>query len=142
MIRAVLFACSVLFPHAVVAEAFICTGDQATGFKLKNEDWRLVNFKPPSFVVSRSSGVDGFKWDVRETGNEAPGMGCEYDFNEPGYLVCGGVGDFKMNRRNLRFIYTLAFGYVNRNVAPGSGVLDDLVGITIGKCTPIGSPAP
>ena len=128
----------VLLPYAAPAETFLCTGEQATGFRFSNDKWRLANFEP-SFVVSRSSGEDGFKWDVRESGadsGDTPAMGCEYDFNTYGYLDCGGVGDFKMNRRNMRFIYTLAFGYVNQGVAPGSGSLDEQVLIAIGTCAP------
>ena len=78
------------------------TEEKTTGFKLAEGEWRSVDFKSATiYVISRAS--DGkYKWEVRESGDEHPRMGCEEDFDEHGYLRCEvGIGDLYMNKKNI-----------------------------------------
>lgn len=109
---------------AFAEEAYVCVADLATGFvldKAKNE-WRASTFSGPldKFVVSKAKPPEGaFRpqktaWEVKATGERVSQIWCTDDFNEFGNLICRGLtGDFRMNKNNLRFLYSYHMGYWN-----------------------------
>ena len=96
------------------------------GFKYnKNSNkWEEAKFDVDEkrYIVTREKSQKvGRKvaWTVKEYNQQETALICEDDFNPFGNLFCGG-GIFRMNRFNLRYIYTL-IGYYNSNIIDDKG---------------------
>lgn len=79
-------------------------------------------------------------YQVTQVGENEPTFWCKYDFNSYGLLHWQGIlgiGDFKFNKKNLRFMRAYIVGYIN--VIPGGTAKEsgDTPMIEIGKCSPI-----
>jgi hypothetical protein len=112
--------------YAANADSYICTAERSIGFKYnKNSNkWEEAKFDVDEkrYIVTREKSQKvGRKvaWTVKEYNQQETALICEDDFNPFGNLFCGG-GIFRMNRFNLRYIYTL-IGYYNSNIIDDKG---------------------
>ena len=106
-----------LISTAVLAdESYLCIGEHATGFAFneKNQTWITTTFQENKWMVKKSDDPQ-IKWQVFEFGKDFPIAMCEQDFNESGNLFCDGIAQFRMNKKNLRYLYIYPFGYWSDN---------------------------
>jgi len=111
----IVFLC--LLGSATVAhgEQYLCVAEHASGFsyyELSN-GWRPAEFSTQSKYVVSASPSEAHVYEVKELGKDRVISRCKDDFDEWGYLDCHGIKDFKLNRKNLRFLAIYPFGYVN-----------------------------
>jgi hypothetical protein len=85
----------------------------STGFSFdrKTKEWSPGQFtlKKSKYIVKRDSPTS---WVVVTHGEDFPFAWCDKDFSDAGFLRCSGVEQFEMNRKNLRFMNSYLFGYV------------------------------
>jgi hypothetical protein len=123
-----------LFPAISPATAYLCLPRETVGFKY-NEDlkyWKKADLKTSAkYIVSRSQ-YKNFAWEVKHYGQKEPFSLCKDGFNDLGYLFCENAGEFRMNKKNMRYIRTYILGYYNCNVEDETGkILNE-----DGNCTP------
>ena len=140
--RHMLIGLFLLLPATAWAESYLCVSDLSTGFYFHqgSNTWSNVQFTADEkFIVGREANSDN--WVIRQIGFKYPIVDCANDFSDLGALDChGGLNEFRMNKRNLRFLWVYAVGYWT-NVVPGTPneVLEegsDTPRLTIGKCSP------
>jgi len=122
-------------------EKYLCVAERATGFAYNeiSKSWENMNFKTDAKYIISKSNAKGYSFKVTKVGEDNPEFECEKGFNEYGYLLCGeGIGEFKFNKKNGRFIKVYLFGYFN--VLPEVNKFTDKSSDTpfmeIGKCSP------
>lgn len=135
-----------LLPAVASAESYLCIEDHATGFRFNTAQniWQQSNFNSNRKYLVKPNADQSLKgkWIVLEIGDHAPLAWSERDFTSVGALRCeGSLGEFAMNRKNLRFVRTYIFGYWT-DAIPGEQNGTSLEGkdtplIGIGKCSPI-----
>jgi len=128
------------FSEVLGEERYICFPDHRTGFKYdaSSKNWEQANFKSDHKYIISKSDDKRFTFEVKETGKNFPTFSCKEGFNEHGYLMCQGIGEFKFNKKNGRYILTFSVGYYN--VLPDTDFSTDEKSdtpyIEIGKCSP------
>lgn len=137
MRRLLAIAAVAMIPTMARAEGFICAIEKMTGFSKKSGSWQTATFNvdDQKFVVRRSTRqTEQVKWEVVDLGRSNPIIWCKEDFNSVDNLFCDGIGEFRMNRKTLRFLYVYPFGYFF--FEPGEeGANTPAIGI--GKCSPM-----
>lgn len=135
-------AASLLWASAAQAESYLCVADKSAGFYFdkQSKTWDTTTFKAgQKYLVVRgkaegdSSGAAA--WLVKEVGEESAAAVCDRDFNEYGYLHCSGFHEFRMNRKNGRFLMAYFIGYVSAGIVGKEG--EDTPNMAIGKCSRI-----
>jgi hypothetical protein len=146
-----------LWPLHAVAEQWLCTEDNATGFSFKMGVWGVQTFTSGRIYIVRPllmNEKDGFlikedsTYGVYEQGSSYPFIGCTDSFSliegnplnqkmPSGYLYCKSqIRGFSFNKWNLRFTQVYNSGYVN--VVPGVNDITDQSSntpfISIGRC--------
>ncbi|CAN1517817.1 hypothetical protein MCEMSEM23_00987 [Rhabdaerophilaceae bacterium] len=126
-------------------ERWLCVTDAATGFSfdLESKRWRATHFRsedkwiirrPDENDISRLKRMRQAKtpqWIVAHFGGGQTGGFCSDDFRED-ELTCGiFFGQLKFNRKLLRFITTVDFGYVTPVEIEGT----DTPYMQIGRCS-------
>lgn len=116
----------------VYAEAYLCVGDQATGFSFNTstKEWSQTKFnvKDAKYILSKGSE----KWEWKKIG-EKNGIECDSSFSEYGYMNCESFTKIQFNKKTLRYISTYTIGYVNIGITRKEG--NDTSSIEIGKCS-------
>ena len=125
---------------SLAADTYLCVVDAMTGFSIdKNTNrWRTTNFTAEKKVLFTRSKSGKVAWEVTEVGSSLPDAVCEKDFNEGGNLFCSGLGEYKLNKQQLRFLYVYPFGYWdvdNKSDLFKEGRNTPAMGI--GKCSPL-----
>jgi hypothetical protein len=128
------------FVEVKAEEKYLCVAERSTGFAYNefSKSWESTNFKTDAkYMISKSSDKgDSFK--VTKIGDDYQEFECQKGFNEYGYLLCEGVGEFRFNKKNKRFIKIYPIGYYN--VLPEINKVTDKSSdtpfIEIGKCSP------
>ncbi len=131
------------------ADRYLCVAENSAGiaFDKTSERWTATVFKADQKVIVAKATDDekkkakGATWTVKPIGSDLPESICENDFNDAGYLYCTGFVDFKLNRKNLRYLSIYTIGYIT----DVQGETNSLFGkegsntpaITAGKCSPI-----
>jgi hypothetical protein len=131
--------------YAVVADAYLCVADMSAGIRFDKSarKWDSTRFNASEkLVVSRASGELAKKFErvVKEVGSSSPKFWCKDDFNQAGYLYCTGLGDFRFNHRNGRYISTYMIGYVTDRLEQdtvGDQEGENTPALTAGKCSPL-----
>jgi len=127
-------------------EAFLCIPNAATGFHYneKNNEWETTSFNVDHKYLIIRAPLDylgpwaGSAWIVKKFGENDVFMGCENDFNEPGFLFCEGfVADISFNRFNLRYLYSYMVGYYNSATPTNAKEGRDTPVVEIGTCSPL-----
>ncbi len=136
-----------LSASAYAAESYLCVADMATGFKFdeNRKEWETATFKESQKYLVRKSKRKEFVWEVKQVGKSAELVFCNDDFNEVGSLVCESLGStiaFRMNKLNLRFLYSYLIGFWTDNVkdSKGTDILregSNTPNIQMGKCSPL-----
>jgi hypothetical protein len=120
-------------------DAYLCVTDKSTGFS-KNKstgEWVETSFlATDKFVITRSSET-GRVWEVTETGSATPYLYCDHEIDSDGDLRCDGLGVFRFNNKNMRFLRTYDMGYVMSLVNPKThkDIQDDNPLVEIGRCS-------
>lgn len=127
----VLYSC-----NSISQSGYLCIPDLATGFAYqKNIDkWVTTKFNVSGekyLLTKNNKGI----WEWRNFGEKSPGIYCEEDFNEYGYISCSGFSQISFNNKNLRFLKIYKIGYVNKGIAGKEG--EDTPSMEIGTCTPL-----
>lgn len=121
-------------PAAFAAGAYLCLPRETVGFKYNEElqRWKKADLETSAkYIVSRSQ-YRNYTWEVKHYGQKEPFSLCKDDFNDLGYLFCDNAGEFRMNKKNMRYIRTYILGYYNCNVEDETGkILNE-----DGSCTP------
>jgi hypothetical protein len=116
----------------VYAEAYLCVGDQSTGFSFNQstKEWSHARFntKEAKYILSNGSG----KWEWKKIG-EKNGIECDSSFSEYGYMNCESLRKITFNKKTLRYMSIYSIGYVNIGVYGKEG--EDNPSIEIGKCS-------
>ena len=141
LIRAVGAAMVLSLAAPTFAQQYLCVADKLTGFSFDNDRWDYAQFTADDqkYVVSLAEGFNPDEnFQVVKLG-ESHVTKCQEGFNESGYLFCEGLGSFKFNKNNGRYVYSSLFGYFN--VLPDvNGITDensDDVWVEIGKCSSV-----
>jgi hypothetical protein len=105
---------------AASADAYLCVAEMSAGlqFDSAQKAWRPNVFNTSDkVVVKRATPTEaavGWSWAVWSLGNQTlPTYVCKQDFDAAGFLYCEGFGQFKFNNKNLRYISTYMFGFVD-----------------------------
>lgn len=132
---------------ASAAETFICVADYAAGlaFDKAAKKWKSAIFDPrEKLLLSKATPEEAKKgavWVVKETGSTVPRFVCNEDFNEAGYIYCRGFGDFRFNRKNLRFISTYMIGFVTDGIESPNSIFgnegENTPSLSAGRCSQI-----
>ena len=138
--------CGLLSVSASASTSYLCLTDMDTGFAFDKDrqQWHSVDFRAESkYVVSKAT-TGAHAWEVKQVGYEIPFIVCTQDFNELRLLFCAGIGDFRMNKHTLRFLYSYPIGYWNTapEGSPHQGLREgaDAPHMAIGKCSPLTEP--
>ncbi len=133
-------------PALASAESYLCVEDHATGFEFNHNKkaWQAKFFTSNQKYLVKPNADPSLKgkWIVSEIGTSVPFAWSEYDFTSTGALRCeGSLGEFAMNRKNLRFVRTFIVGYWT-DAIPGEqeGTFAEgknTPNIAIGKCSPL-----
>lgn len=104
--RHILIVLFLLLPTVVLAESYFCVADISAGFRFVGARWENAQFRTENkYIVSRSSNPSNSgKWEIKETGQTLPSAICDDEFSEKGGLHCSGFVEFRMNKKNLRFL--------------------------------------
>ena len=120
---------------------YLCVSERSAGFKFdaRADSWASTNFRTEAKYLVAPSKNAQYAFQITKVGENIPTASCEDGFNEPGYLLCTGIGgEFKFNRDNGRFLLVYAIGYFN--VLPKLNQITDEKSDTpfleIGKCSP------
>jgi hypothetical protein len=131
---------------ATGGESYLCVTDMITGFAFDKDrqQWHSADFRAESkYLVSKAT-IASYAWEVKRVGQDHTLIVCREDFNELGLMFCAGMGDFRMNKHTLRFLYVYPMGYWNTApaLAPDRGLREgaDAPHIAIGKCSPMSEP--
>lgn len=128
--------------EALAADSYLCIAEHTAGFSFDGArgEWSATTFKTDAqFLISRAE-RKGMVWEVKEIGSKNPVYVCGADFNEIGNLFCNGIGELRMNRKNLRFLTVYPVGYWTDKI---KGQEDFFVegrntpAMSIGKCSPL-----
>lgn len=128
------------------AEDYICASDHVAGFAFDRDtkQWRATSFRADEkFLIKSSPKEDraqGIYFTVTKTGSSRPDFVCERDFGTYGSLTCGGFGQFKFNKRTLRFMSTYTIGYTDEGLGIGNLNMQEgsnTPAMSIGRCTPL-----
>jgi hypothetical protein len=94
--------------------SYICAMDLQTGFAIgaSSDEWQVAEFKATDkFVVTRSRLKDG-AWEVKKIGDKEASYACKDNVaKDKSVLVCSGLGDFRMNQNNGRFLLVYPIGF-------------------------------
>lgn len=123
--------------------AYICTLDEAIGFKLSNKIWTQTTFKPESYILKRRPDQPDGKpaWALSEHGTNGNIGFCREDYRDNvtdlvegqlDQIECNGIFKVKMDKKTLRFLFSYFAGYTT-----GRDNNDDTPVLGIGKCSPI-----
>jgi hypothetical protein len=128
---------------STAGESYLCVTDMATGFGFDKgrRQWHRANLQDErKYLVSKATTAT-YAWEVEEVGETHALIECEGDFTEFGFLFCDGLGDFRMNKHTLRFLFLYPIGYWNTAPAGsperGLRVGADTPHMAIGKCGPL-----
>jgi len=122
-----------LFTGVAIGEQYLCVVEKSVGFSYNEEqkEWENTNFSTNfKYVISKADAV----WQITRIGESFPIISCKGDFNDYGILLCSDLSDFRLNKRNGRFLHTYPIGYYN--VLPGEDEGDNTPYLQIGKCSP------
>ena len=133
-----------VLPTLANAESYLCVAEYVTGFQFitAEKEWQQRNFRATDkYLVkpNKDESVKG-KWIVSRIGEQGPFAFCEYGFTSSGALRCdGNFGEFKMNKKSLRFLRPYIVGYWT-DAIPGEqdGTFvegENTPTIGIGKCS-------
>ena len=132
-----LFVATALFfvlPAVSAASAYLCLPKETVGFQYDEtvKQWKRKDFKSAAKYIVSLSQYKNYAWEVKYYGQKEPIYLCREGFNDLGYLFCDNSGEFRMNRKNMRYIRTYVLGYYNCNVEDEEGkiIKED------GSCTP------
>lgn len=121
--------------------SYLCIGEHATGFEFdqKKKEWQVAKFKTQKLIVKKDPPGKG-PWKVYVFGNNTPEVECGNDFIVDTTLICTeGFGtEFRMNKKNNRFLYFFYFGYWTDDKRRNKDISvegEDTPAIEIGKCT-------
>jgi hypothetical protein len=128
------------------AGSYLCLPKGTVGFQYDDsvKIWKRTDFNSSAkYIVSRSQ-IKNYAWEVKYYGQKEPMSLCRENFNDLGYLFCENAGEFRMNRKNMRYIRTYILGYYNCNVEDETGKIINEDGsctpfIEIGSCTKLPS---
>ena len=136
----VLFAWLFMSTTALAAEQYLCVPDKTTGFSFNKvtKKWQYSNFENETKYVISKSNVKDYVFQVTEVGENSPIARCESDFNNYGILFCSGYYEFKINKKNGRYLKVYVYGYYNVVLEEGKNIDEggDTPHIEIGKCSP------
>lgn len=133
---------AILFPTFALAQsAYVCVTEMATGFKFNKatSSWGVTGFKAAQQYLVKRVAEKGITWSITVVGHQSAMAHCENDFSDQGFLLCRGYQEFRMNKKNLRFLTAYLIGYVTD--ATGAPVLgpegSNTPSLEIGKCSPL-----
>ena len=142
--RHILVVLFLLLPTVVQAESYLCIADMSVGFKFESQGVRWKNAQyntDQKYIDSRSSNPSNSgKWIIKEIGHSVPSAFCDDEFTEIGSLRCSGLVEFRMNKKNLRFLVAYLFGYWTDSIPGDKSPLvegENTPSVDIGKCSPL-----
>jgi hypothetical protein len=103
----------------MASASYLCVTDMATGFAFDKgrQQWHSTTFRSgDKYIVSQPT-TGKHAWEVKEVGERESLIWCGEDFNKYGLLFCEGVGELRMNKHTLRFLYVYPQGYWNDKLA-------------------------
>ena len=116
---------------------YLCVADQSAGMAFRNNSWQATVFKTDDKFIVAASSRPGVAFDVTRVGENFASYRCSAAFDQYDYLDCDGVGQFRMNRKNNRFISTYVIGYLPVGIAPDiTDRTSDTPSMNLGKCSP------
>lgn len=138
IVLAVAFLLSLAFP-ATAQEEFVCTAEQAAGFKYSDfrDRWVDTEFKTRGRQYVIAFGEDGVT--VNQVGGAGAKFVCASGFDaDSGALDCvGNDGHFRANNINRRFLRSHVKGYVEvLKEGPDAELASNTPMIEIGRCEP------
>ena len=136
---------------AAPADAYLCVAEMSAGLQFDSAQnaWRSNVFNTTAkFMVKRATQTEasvGWYWAVWSLGNQTlPEYVCKQDFDAGGFLYCEGFGQFKFNNKNLRFISTYMFGFVDDRLSETDSPFgrsrvegQDTPSVKGGRCSPL-----
>ncbi len=136
------FAVALLLATSGFAEAsngFLCVGEQSTGFARKAGEWKLTSFSVGKYVVVNATqkdkehlasvGIPSTEWVLKYVGIEMAVKRC---VKVPIGMNCGD-GDFVLNEKTLRFVYTDTIAYLTEMKLPKD--ISPTANLEIGTCS-------
>ncbi|MDM7941609.1 MAG: hypothetical protein QUV35_03175 [Hydrogenophaga sp.] len=145
--RAVLVLALLVPVMASATTSYLCATEKAAGvsFDKTRGTWDTAIFKADGkYLVSQATPAElaesPAKWHVKKLGQSFSMYGCPEDFSNQGRIYCRGIGEFKFNKENGRFLRTYTLGYYNDT--PGKVDFfgaegENTPAVEIGKCSPI-----
>ncbi len=131
-------------------ESYFCAVEHSGGVKYNKQEkvWEAVVFNDDRKVLVTKAIpghydlFDGSAWVVKRLGDQVATGFCRLDFNEHDILHCVmPAGEFKFNRKNMRFLLSYTVGYWNDTISEtgkGKGTEgDDSPYISVGRCSAI-----
>ena len=155
-----LISCSLpLLAIQAHAQSWICLEEMATGLYLNESTnkWEIANFRPTEkYLVApipeqiNSDSPEVIPYGIKSFGEGYNKYSCKEGFflntnisetEQPDYmkidiLNCKGIGDFKFDRRSLRFLRTYPVGYIRKN-EDGTENGNDTPLVAVGTCAPL-----
>jgi hypothetical protein len=137
-------ACGLLCVSATASTSYVCVVDMATGFAFNksHKQWECMHFNADTKYLLSQSTEEKYAWVVKEVGSRStiPEAVCVDDFNDVGHLFCEGLlSEFRINKKNLRFLLVYPVGYWNDNREGMTTELrpegTDTPYMAIGKCS-------
>jgi len=129
----------------VKADQYLCVAEAAAGFSYDEniKKWKSTTFRTDNKYIIAPVKREGYAYKISKIGDTNPFSSCKEGFNKSGFLFCEGVGDFKFNKNNGRYLFIYSFGYYSVHpelgkILPGmeSDKTSDTPYMEIGKCPP------